>query len=340
MDGAVGDRRGDDHPLRVRAGRVGELDLDGQRGRQIHGDRPDQRSDVHVPGAGRERPRRERAIDERIGHAEGHPVAAGRAGEPGRQSRQRVGDAQLGPAGRHRHALRVRAGRVGDLDLDAGHDQEPHGDRPDQRRSLPLPGAGGQQRRDGRGLRLAVGQAGAHAARRARGPGGRGRQRAGDADLDGAGVGRRAADHALRVRAGRGVGDDGEQGHPLHGERPDQRPDLHLPGAGRQRRRGEPALGVGAGHAGGHGGAPAERRRRRRRRRVWRVWPQPDGGRLRPQPGARDRAARRGPRRGDRDVVRRRDPLAGPQRRRRRRRRLRLRPHERRARRGARVPAR
>ena len=58
LDGARQRRRGADHGLRIRAGQLRDLDLHGQRGDQLRGDRSEQRSDVHVPGAGGELRRR------------------------------------------------------------------------------------------------------------------------------------------------------------------------------------------------------------------------------------------------------------------------------------------
>ena len=75
--------------------------------------------------------------------------------------RQPAGEAQLGPAIRRggAHALRIRAGPVRDLDLHGRDSHQHHGDGPDQRPVLHVPGAGGQQRRGERGLGFAVGHA-------------------------------------------------------------------------------------------------------------------------------------------------------------------------------------
>ena len=51
--------------------------------------------------------------------------------------------------GDHDHALRIRAGRVRDLDLHGQHGHQPHGDRARQRSGLHLPGAGGERQGNG-----------------------------------------------------------------------------------------------------------------------------------------------------------------------------------------------
>ena len=81
-------------------------------------------------------------------------------------ARQPAGDAQLGPALRRRgpHALRIRAGRLRHLDLHGQHGPQHHGDGPDQRPELRVPGAGGEQRRGEHGHRFAVGHADGHGA--------------------------------------------------------------------------------------------------------------------------------------------------------------------------------
>ena len=57
-----------------------------------------------------------------------------------------AGDAQLDPALRRRggHRLRVRAGRFREVDLHGQHGHHHHGDWPDERPALHVPGAGGQ----------------------------------------------------------------------------------------------------------------------------------------------------------------------------------------------------
>ena len=45
-------RRRGGHRLRIRAGPFRDLDLHGQHGHQLHGDRPDERPELHVSGAG------------------------------------------------------------------------------------------------------------------------------------------------------------------------------------------------------------------------------------------------------------------------------------------------
>ena len=117
-----------------------------------HGDRPDQRPELHVSGAGGEQRRSERGL-RRLGerHA-GH--RARRADEPRRHGRRPAGDAQLDGACVKRrgfdHRLRVRAGRLRHLDLHRRHGHHLHRVQPDQRPALQVPGAGPQQRRVGR----------------------------------------------------------------------------------------------------------------------------------------------------------------------------------------------
>ena len=172
-----------------------------------------------------------------VGHADIHGGGAGHAVWPQRHARQPAGDAQLGPALRRRgpHALRIRAGRVRDLDLHGQHGPQHHGDWPDERPELHVPGAGGQQRRGERGLGFADGHAHDHGAGGAREPALHARRPAGDAALEGAHERRRGADHALRIRAGRvrDLGLHGRDGHQPHGDRPEQRPDLTRSGCGR-----------------------------------------------------------------------------------------------------------
>ena len=61
-------------------------------------------------------------------------------------------------------ALRIRAGLIRDLDLHGRDSHQLHGDRPDQRPVLHVPGAGGQPRRGGPGEQFAVGHADIHGA--------------------------------------------------------------------------------------------------------------------------------------------------------------------------------
>ena len=189
----------------------------GGTGPQPHGDRPDQRPELHVPGAGGEQRRGEHGLGFAVGHAHDH--GAGRAREPELHARRPAGDAALEGAPERRrgadHALRIRAGRLRDLDLHRQHGHQPHGDGPEQRPDLHVPGAGGQRpgqwccddarshaisvirqrwRRWRRRRRPAHNVAG-----RARELGGGGWRRAGEADVGGAGGRRRLCDHGLPV---------------------------------------------------------------------------------------------------------------------------------------------
>ena len=106
--------------------------------------------------------------------------------------------------GQRDHALRVRAERVGDLDLDGQHGHQPPGDRPEQQSGVHVPRAGGQQHRLGRRLRPGGPRHAGHEAGRAGRPDGDGPgKRRGEVDVDRARVGRRRDDHPLRVRAER-----------------------------------------------------------------------------------------------------------------------------------------
>ena len=133
--------------LRIRTGQFRDLDLHGRPGPQPHGDRPDQRSDLHLRGAGGQQRRGERGLQFADGHTHDH--GAGGAAEPELHARRPAGDAALGSAPERRrgadHALRIRAGRVRDLDLHRRHSHQPHGEGPEQRTDLHLPGAGGER---------------------------------------------------------------------------------------------------------------------------------------------------------------------------------------------------
>ena len=196
---------------------------------------------------------------------------ARRAAQPRCHARQRASDAQLGPALRRRggHRLRIRAGRFRDLDLHGQHGHPPHGDRPEQRPDLHVPGASGE-----RPGQWCCGHAASHAisanrrrwrrwpahngAVRAQESAGGGWRRAGNADLGGAGGRRGFRDHRLR-------GPDRREGtldlHRLHrhhpyGHRTRQRPGLCLPGAGGQPQPQGPRFQPGRGgteDAGGSG---------------------------------------------------------------------------------------
>ena len=175
---------------------------------------------------------------------------ARRADGPRRHARQPAGDAQLGPAIRRRggYALRIRAGPFRDLDLHGRHGHQPHGDRPDQRSDLHVPGAGGE-----RPGQWCCGDAASHAlsanrrrwrrrwpahngAVRAQESAGGGWRRAGDADLGGAGGRRGFRDHRLRVPDRREGTLDLHRLHRHHpyGHRTGERPGLCLPSAGGQ----------------------------------------------------------------------------------------------------------
>ena len=120
--GAAIRRRGG-HRLRIRAGRFREVDLHGQHGHHHHGAQPDQRPELHVPGAGGQQRRGERGLH-RLG--ERHPGhGARRADEPRRHGRRPGGGTELDGARvkrrGHDHRLRVRAERFRDLDLHRRH---------------------------------------------------------------------------------------------------------------------------------------------------------------------------------------------------------------------------
>ena len=172
LDGARFERRGDDPALRIRAGLFRHLDLHGRDSHQHHGAQPDQRPVLRFPGAGGEPRRGECGLGFAVGHAHGHAGGAGHAVWPECHGRQPAGEAQLGPALRRggAHALRIRAGPVRYLDLHGRDSHQHHGDGPDQRPDLHVPGAGGQQRRGERGLGFAVGHAHDHGAGGAREP--------------------------------------------------------------------------------------------------------------------------------------------------------------------------
>ena len=141
------------HALRIRAGRVRDLDLHGQDGPQLHGDRPEQRPDLHVPGAGGQRPG-QWCCGDAASHAisvnrrrwrwrrRGTPAwprprapnGAGRAQESAGGCHRWGSDADLGGAGGRRrrddHGLRVPDRREGRLDIDWLHRHHLYGHRP------------------------------------------------------------------------------------------------------------------------------------------------------------------------------------------------------------------
>ena len=260
-------RRRGAHALRIRAGRVRDLDLHGRKGPQLHGDRPDQRSDVHVPGAGGQQRRAERGLRFAVGHAHDH--GAGGSPEPELHARRRAGDAALEGARQRRrgadHALRVRAGRVRDLDLHGRDGHQPHGDRPEQRPGVHVPGAGGQ-----RPGQWCCGDARSHAisvirqrwrrptpngAVRAQEPDGGRRGRRGRADLGRSEGRRRFRDQGLRVPHRREGTLDIHRLHRHHpyAHRSRQRHGLRLRGSGGEPDRQGPGFQPGRGHAGSAG---------------------------------------------------------------------------------------
>ena len=140
-----------------------------ERERHQRDDRePDRQHLLPGAGAGDQRRRRQPLVAARFGAAQRAGSAKRAAPEPGRHARQPAGDATLDGARLGRrgadHALRVRAGPFGDLDLDRERRDQPHGDGPRQRDGLHLPGAGGQQRRGGGGFGFAVGDTRDHRA--------------------------------------------------------------------------------------------------------------------------------------------------------------------------------
>ena len=114
----------DDYDLRYREGTGGSwTNGPPERERhQRHHREPDRQHLLPGAGAGDQRRRRQPLVAVRFG-ADRRAGGARRAAQPRRHARQPAGDAQLGPAIRRRggHRLRIRAGRVRDLDLHRQH---------------------------------------------------------------------------------------------------------------------------------------------------------------------------------------------------------------------------